>query len=91
MTKMSRQLGFKTWPGHAFGLSPPRLVAQDTNATRCPSPAREGLELAPLPCVPAWLSETRLVVPATRSRRKMSVVALVSLATRLVAVEAKAT
>jgi len=50
-----------------------------------------GLELPPIPSTPAELRLTRSVLSVTRSCTKMSVVPLVSLATKFVAREPKAT
>jgi hypothetical protein len=71
-----------------------RFVAALRNATYAPSDDMAEGELRPLkklPCTPAELTLTRSVVPATRSRTKMSAFAFVSLGTRLLARLVKAT
>ena len=74
-------------------VSPPgtRFDASVSNATYRPSSLMAGSRLAPLPCVPASLTLTRLVLFATWSRMNTSPVAFVSFATRLDALEPKAT
>src|SRR5512138_3674940 len=68
-----------------------RLVAIEPNATNLPFPEREGEEDAPFPWLPELFFETRVVVPACRSRTKISFAAFVSPVTRLVDGESNAT
>jgi len=68
-----------------------RFLASEVKTTRFPSRLMAGQVLSPLPWMPAESTLTRSVVPAVRSRRKTSHLPFVSLPTRFVAVEAKAT
>jgi hypothetical protein len=68
-----------------------RFEAEESKATELPSPEMAGEPLAPLACVPADPTETREVVPPTRSWRKTSSAPLVSPETRFEAAERKAT
>ena len=76
-------------------LSPgTRLEATDSKATKRPSALMAAAPKSPLkllPCVPALSTLTLSVSPVWRSWTKTSKTPLVSPATRLVAVEAKAT
>ena len=49
-----------------------RFDAHERNATYRPSAKIAGSKLSPLPCAPALLTDIIRVVPANRSRRKMS-------------------
>lgn len=75
-----------------------RFVALEPNTMKRPSALRDGAKLLPLDSVPSDATETRVVAgvqptgaPTQVSRRNMSVEALLSLATRLVASDAYAT
>src|SRR5215204_529711 len=68
-----------------------RLVASETKATTSPLPEIAGNRLCPLPPAPLELTDTRRVVPADRSRTKMSWTPLPSPLTRLEAADPNAT
>src|SRR6266536_3624333 len=81
-----------------FPGTPPRPTetrvvcpASCTKATTAPSPERAGRNEPPLPGLPEESTETRVVCPVCWSCRKTSHVLLVSLLTRFVAAERKAT
>lgn len=67
-----------------------RFVAADSKVTKRPSALTQGTYDAPSACSPLPETLIRVVVPAWRSRRKMSQTPLVSPATRLVEVDSKA-
>ena len=68
-------------------------MASEAKAIWSPSPEIDGLKLSPLPCteLPPFFTDTSSVVLAVRSRRKTSVLPLVSFVTRSVASDEKAT
>jgi hypothetical protein len=73
-----------------------RFVAEETKATKRPSPLMRGtacdtLQLQPFASVPSLATETRSVVCATRSCTNTSVIPLASLGTRFEAWEQNAT
>ena len=68
-----------------------RVLAAESKATRPPPEPMFGLKLSPSPWVPSSATLTRVSVPVSRSKRKMSRLPLVSSATRLVAADQKAT
>ena len=68
-----------------------RLEAREWKATKRPSALMEGVQLVPLPWLPAESRLTLVVSPVWRSRTNTSEVPLVSPGTRLEAPERKAT
>src|SRR4051794_24664629 len=57
------------WPSASLGT---RLVASERNAITLPSAEIDGVKLGPLACVPSDATLMSRVVPACRSRTKMS-------------------
>ena len=73
-------------------LSPlTRSVAAEVNVTQRPVAEMAGSMLWPFPTSPAGVADTNVVVPVTRSRRKMSGDSLPSPGTRLSANDSNAT
>jgi hypothetical protein len=68
-----------------------RLAAVDEKVTEVPSLLTAGYCAAPMPWVPSLATDTRVVVPVTRSCRNTSPLALVSPGTRFDAADLKAT
>ena len=68
-----------------------KSVAFETNTTKRPSPLIDGWVEKSLPGTPLGVTLTHVVTPVATLRRKTSLALLVSLATRLVAADVKAT
>src|SRR5437870_3442902 len=67
------------------------MFANEVNATNRPSAEIDGGKLVSLPCVPCEATLTRLVLPALRSRTKMSLEPFMLPATRMIAIDMNAT
>src|SRR5689334_8246444 len=68
-----------------------KFDAVDWKARNLPFDDKAGEPLPPSACTPPGPTETRVVVPVWRSRRKMSEESLVSLGTRFVVLDMNAT
>ena len=82
---------FTNTSGRPFSSPATRFVALESKATKPPSAEMAGLLLAPSACMPSWVALTSVVVPATRSRTKMSEAPFTSPGTRFQANDSKAT